>query len=114
MAWLKSIRESSARRELAMLRDHLSAILKGHQPGMLAAIDQHAAAVRDILGLTAGAAGPVELAAYAQGVRDAAAERGWRIESVSERDDWVTLRLLGTVSMASSDLRSGLQDLPQL
>jgi hypothetical protein len=108
------MRESSARRELALLRDHLSTRLNIGHPGVQAAVDQHAAAVRDILGLTAGAAGPIELSAYAQGVRDAAAERGWNIEAISGSADWVTLRLLGTVSLASSELSSGLRELPQL
>jgi hypothetical protein len=114
MAWLRIMREASARRELAALHDRLLAGLNIRRAGLQAAIDQHAAAVRDILGLTVGSAGPVELAAYARGVQDSAAERGWRFERIAGGHDWVTVRLLATVSLASSDPRSGLQDLPRL
>ncbi|NIK59070.1 DUF6401 family natural product biosynthesis protein [Kribbella shirazensis] len=112
MAWLRIMRESAARRELAVLKDQLLAGLGAYSPALQAAIDQHAAAVRDILGLTAGSAGPVELAAYARGVQDSAAERGWRIDGAG--DDWVMVRLLATVSLSSSERRSGLHDLPRL
>ena len=108
------MREASARRELTALRDRLLERLNIRRPGLQAAIDQHAAAVRDILGLTVGSAGPVELAAYARGVQDSAAERGWRFERIAGSDDWVTVRLLATASLAASDLHSGLKDLPRL
>jgi hypothetical protein len=113
MIWVRMMRESAARRELAWLRDRLLAGLNTFSPGLQAAIDQHAAAVRDILGLTAGSAGPIELAAYARGVQDSAAERGWRIDD-GAGDDWVTVRLLAAASLSSPDVRSGLQELPQL
>ncbi|TQJ06719.1 hypothetical protein FB475_6386 [Kribbella jejuensis] len=106
---MRIVRDASARLELAMLRGDLLSRMKSYEPGLQAAVDQHAAAVRDILGLTIGSAGPVELAAYAQGVRDAAAEHGWSLEHSSE-SDWVTLRLLATVSLTSADTL----ELPQL
>ncbi|GAB2651013.1 DUF6401 family natural product biosynthesis protein [Kribbella swartbergensis] len=97
MTWLRPLQEASARRELARLRDRLVPGLGSFEPALQAAIDQHAAAVRDILGLTAGRAGPVELAAYARGVLDAAGEQGWRSPDIP---DWVTIRVLATVGLA--------------
>lgn len=95
-----------AKRELAVLAERLGLDgLAEWPPGLLAAVDQHAAAVRDILVLTSGRAGVVELASYARGVQDAARERGWRPSGpVAVRADWVSLRLAGTcmVAMASS------------
>ncbi|SCL54645.1 DUF6401 family natural product biosynthesis protein [Micromonospora chersina] len=66
-------------------------------PGLLAAVDQHAAAVRDSLhgdrrGLTVAA-----LAGYAEGMRDAAREHGWvpPAEPIDwSEPDWVLTRLL--------------------
>ncbi|WP_350276386.1 DUF6401 family natural product biosynthesis protein [Kribbella sp. HUAS MG21] len=112
MVWVRIVRESAARRELALLRDRLLTGLTAYGPGLQATIDQHAAAVRDILGLTAGSAGPVELAAYARGVQDSAGERGWRIGGAG--DDWVTVRLLAAASLASADAHAGLHELPRL
>jgi hypothetical protein len=74
--------------------------LRSFEPALLAAVDQHAAAIRDILGLTAGRSGPVELAAYARGVRDAATEYGWPGGRISAGADWVTIRLLAAASLA--------------
>ncbi|MFD2395640.1 DUF6401 family natural product biosynthesis protein [Prauserella oleivorans] len=88
-------------------------------PGLLATIDQHAAAVRDILALSGAKVGAVELAGYARGILDAARESGWTPPEPGgpgDRDvpsahnlDWVTLRLAavcllataGTVAMAT-------------
>ena len=46
-------------------------------PAMLAAVDQHAAGVRDSLSADVRPMTPVILAAYAEGVRDAAFKHGW-------------------------------------
>ncbi|WP_202867750.1 DUF6401 family natural product biosynthesis protein [Kribbella pittospori] len=75
-----------------------------------AAIDQHAAAVRDILAMTAGRAGPIQLAAYARGIQDVAADRGWHPDTGAP--DWVTLRLLAACDLALSDRRSRIHSLP--
>src|SRR4051812_48821006 len=70
MGWLRTWREAAAVRELAVLGARLRGEgLEGVGPHLRAAIDQHAAAVRDILALTAGRAGPVQLAAYSRGCR---------------------------------------------
>ncbi|GGK25717.1 hypothetical protein GCM10010124_17860 [Pilimelia terevasa] len=73
-------------------------------PGLRAALDQHAAAVRDSLGgdtaaLTAGA-----LAGYAAGLCEAAGTRGWRMpaEPVDwSAADWVATRLLAVCALAA-------------
>ncbi|WP_166658575.1 hypothetical protein [Kribbella sp. VKM Ac-2571] len=46
--------------------------------------------------------------------RELTALRGWRFERIAGSDDWVTVRLLATASLAGSDLHSGLPDLPRL
>jgi hypothetical protein len=73
--------------------------------GLLAAIDQHAAAVRDSLSASAHPLTAVILAAYAEGVRDAAFKHGWTPpgEEIDwTRNDWVLRRLLAVVTLARS------------
>ena len=72
-------------------------------PGLLAAIDQHAAAVRHSLSASAHPLTAVILAAYAEGVRDAAFKHGWRPPAGPidwTANDWVLNRLLGVCSLA--------------
>jgi hypothetical protein len=116
MTWFRILQEASARRELTLLSDRIIPGLRSVEPALQAAIDQHAAAIRDILSLTAGRAGLVEVAAYARGVRDAAVERGWPARCVSVETDWVTVRLLAAVSLALSTDRQRYEaaDLPAL
>jgi hypothetical protein len=72
-------------------------------PGLLAAVDQHAAGVRDSLSADVRPLTAVILAAYAEGVRDAAVKHGW-VPPVDEIDwsagDWVLRRLLAVVQLA--------------
>ncbi|WP_433619282.1 DUF6401 family natural product biosynthesis protein [Dactylosporangium sp. CA-139114] len=68
---------------------------------MLAAVDQHAAAVRDRI--TAGAGMLTELASYADGLIDRATQLGWR-EPDAATADWrgappVTVRLLAVCAL---------------
>ena len=67
-------------------------------PGLLAAVDQHAAEVRDTLTDRRGRLHPMHLAAYADGVADAATARGWSQEEIMSGDwsraSWPSLRLL--------------------
>jgi hypothetical protein len=73
--------------------------------GLLAAVDQHAAAVRDsLLGdvrpLTAAA-----LAGYADGVVDAAVEHGWRLPEPPidwSRPDWILVRILAVCALTAA------------
>ena len=96
--------EAAARRELLRLSRTLNDGLDDSTslgPGWLASIDQHAAAVRDILALGAGRVGAIELAAYARGVHDAAAESGWRPpDNGLIAADWVCLRLVAACRLA--------------
>jgi len=76
----------------------------GRSVRLLAAIDQHAAAVREALGDPKEGPSLVSLAGYASGIRDALIEIGWRLARISEVDwataDWPTLRLLAICSLA--------------
>jgi hypothetical protein len=78
-------------------------------PGLTAAVDQHAAAVRDILtgGVegSATAAGVILLAGYARGLLDHAREKGWPVEAPTMLSgwthvNWLTTRLLAVCDMA--------------
>ncbi len=78
-------------------------------PGLLAAVDQHAAAVRDTLAEEAGGGaapiGAVALAAYAAGVCDTAARHGWQLPTGTGTGDWSApawplLRLLAVCALA--------------
>lgn len=76
-------------------------------PALLAALDQHAAAVRDSLRGDLHPLTPVALAGYAEGVRDAANEYGWRapagpIDWSAAASDWVLTRLLAVCALATS------------
>jgi hypothetical protein len=66
-------------------------------PGLLASVDQHAAAIRESLSAGDRPLTAIGLAAYAEGVRDAAYRHGWRSPSGSvdwSEADWVLHRLL--------------------
>jgi hypothetical protein len=103
----------SARRFLHRLHDEVGAAglaAAAAVPGLSAAIDQHAAAVRDstTIGLEASAAvaGAVLLAAYARGVLEHARQQGWRppaadLHSYSNAD-WTTVRLVSVCALAAS------------
>ncbi|HLL69520.1 MAG TPA: DUF6401 family natural product biosynthesis protein [Micromonosporaceae bacterium] len=73
-------------------------------PTLLAAVDQHAAAVRDALSEPSRGLAAVALAGYACGVRDTAIEHNWQVPDPADTDwraaDWPTLRLLGVCSLA--------------
>lgn len=73
-------------------------------PGLLAAVDQHQAAVRDSLQADARPLTAVVLAAYAEGVREAAYKYGWEApQAVDWRvRDWVLVRLLAVCQIAST------------
>ena len=70
-------------------------------PGLTAAVDQHAAAVRDILvvGVEGSTGvGPVLLAGYARGLLDHAKEQDWPV-GVGMLD-WLNTRLLAVCELA--------------
>jgi hypothetical protein len=73
--------------------------------GLLAIVDQHVAGIRDSLSADVRPITAVVLAAYAEGVRDAAVKHGWspptdRIDW--SQQDWVLLRLLAVCALARS------------
>ncbi|TQM38983.1 DUF6401 family natural product biosynthesis protein [Pseudonocardia cypriaca] len=80
-------------------------------PALLAAVDQHAAGVRDILLLgvegAAVAAGAVLLAGYAKGLLDQAGTDPARLRAAVgdgwHRADWLTLRVLAVCALSRDD-----------
>ena len=71
-------------------------------PGLLAAVDQHVAGIRDSLSSDVRPLTPIILAAYAEGVRDAAFKHGWRAPEGPidwAQNDWVLHRLLAVCSL---------------
>jgi hypothetical protein len=110
--------ERSARRVLDRLHGQVGAaglVAAAAIPGLGAVVDQHAAAVRDILttGVEPGcaAAGTVLLAGYAQGVLDHVRESGAPLLVPDGTAgwlgaDWVSVRLLAVCALARN-LRPG-------
>jgi len=106
--------EEAARKTLADLHEQFGTAglaAAAALPGLAAAVDQHAAAVRDILAWgveqSAVVAGVVLLAGYARGVLDSARAQGWRTPAPATvpewaRADWVVLRLLGVCVLAAN------------
>jgi hypothetical protein len=104
--------EFSARRTLAHLQDRIGGpglAAAASVPGLVAVVDQHAAAVRDILAYGVNLRGPaaavVLLAGYARGLVDQARELGWHVGVPNRpegwaRADWVTTRLLAICELA--------------
>jgi hypothetical protein len=71
--------------------------------GLLAIVDQHVAGVRDSLSADVRPITAVVLAAYAEGVRDAAMKHGWTppMDGIDwTQQDWVLLRLLAVCTLA--------------
>lgn len=75
-------------------------------PWLTAAVDQHAAVVRDTLAGRDGTVSVTDLAAYADGLSDAAAQRGWSHTEVADGDwaqaSWPSLRLLAVCAIADA------------
>jgi hypothetical protein len=76
----------------------------GRSPWLTALVDQHAAVVRDALAGPDGRVAVTGLAAYADGVSDAAAKRGWHLDEVGDGGwayaSWPTIRLLAVCAVA--------------
>ncbi|MFG2057394.1 DUF6401 family natural product biosynthesis protein [Micromonospora sp. NPDC048930] len=74
-------------------------------PGLLAEVDQHAAAVRDSLHGDSRPLTVAALAGYAEGVRAAAREHGWAPPATPidwSEPDWLLTRLLAVCALARS------------
>jgi hypothetical protein len=73
-------------------------------PGLRAAIDQHAAALRDLLGDGDRAPSPIGLAGYADGLRDMAGGLGWHLPQPHQVDwpaaPWLLVRLVAVCELA--------------
>jgi hypothetical protein len=73
-------------------------------PGLLAAVDRHAAEVRDALADRDGRVARTSLAAYADGVSDTAAQHGWDSSAPRggdwSRASWPVVRLLAVCLLA--------------
>jgi hypothetical protein len=106
--------EHHAQRWLARLTEQVGGaglVAAAAVPALLAAVDQHAAGVRDILLLgvegSAAAAGAVLLAGYAKGLLDEAGTDATRLRAaVGEswhRADWLTVRVLAVCALARDD-----------
>src|SRR6476469_3713763 len=110
--------ERSARRLLDRLHEQLGTagmVAAAAVPGLAAMVDQHTAAVRDILviGIESGAsvAGEVLLAGYARGVQDHVRERGLTLPIPADpagwrEASWYHVRLLAVCALARN-LRPG-------
>lgn len=122
MGWLSGAQQVAfARRDLETLTRRLGAAgvtASALDPGRLASVDQHSAAVRDILTMDGGTLGIVDLAAYAQGVLDAAAEADWTPEthhcSPCPTGEWIALRLLAVCALAEASPADDVPDIDPL
>lgn len=101
----------SARSALAALHTSIGAAglaAATTRPALLAQVDQHAAAIRESLLADVRPLNTVLLSRYAEGVRDAAVESGWRAPAGStdwsdpdwSDPDWVLTRLLAVCFLA--------------
>ena len=106
--------EHRAQRWLAGLMDQVGTAglaAAATLPALLAAVDQHAAGVRDILLLgvegSAAAAAAVLLAGYAKGLLDQAGTDGHRLRAAVgvcwHRADWLTVRVLAICALSRDD-----------
>lgn len=69
------------------------------RPGLVAAVDQHAAAIRDILITDERGPRPSAVRDYLHGFLDGARQRGW-YPAVGVFDEWEDIRLLACCRMA--------------
>jgi hypothetical protein len=98
-----SVREPAARTTLAELADRLDTGGAAASPWLIAQVDQHAAEVRDALLDHLGRLPVVRLAAYADGVLDSAARRGWCLDTAEAADvSWPMLRLRAVCALSAS------------
>lgn len=65
-------------------------------PGLAAAVDQHAAAVRDVLTASGDQPVPEVLLDYVHGFTDTAVERGWW---PADEYDWETIRVIAVYAL---------------
>jgi Family of unknown function (DUF6401) len=68
----------------------------GRMPGLAADVDQHAAAIRDVIAASGEELTPRVLRDYLDGFTDAAIERGWW---PGDGFDWETVRVIAVCSL---------------
>lgn len=78
--------------------DEFEVLTTQPQPGLLAQIDQHAAAIRDSLTRDGLGMNRRSLTDYMRGFVDGARERGWH--PIGAKHDWATLRLVSICWLA--------------
>ena len=75
-------------------------------PGLIAQLDQHVTQIRRVVTDRSGRMHATTLAAYADGVADAAAARGWTADETAgrgwHRASWPSLHLLAVCVLAAS------------
>jgi hypothetical protein len=76
-------------------------VLAARVPGMLAAVDQHAAEVRDALGGAQGHLSANSLLGYARGFVEAAVGRGW-VPLAGHGTDWESVRLTAVCQLIAA------------
>lgn len=101
------VRLAAARAALAELAHRLGTpglAAAATRPGLLAEVDQHAAALRDLLGDGVRPPSPIALAGYAEGLRDTAADLGWQVPTADGADwaraPWLLVRLVAVCQLA--------------
>jgi hypothetical protein len=104
-----SVRLAAARATLADLAERLGnpgLAAAARLPGLLAEVDRHGAALRDLLGENDRAPSPIGLAGYADGLRDMAGDLGWRQPPADQVDwaraPWLLVRLLAVCQLAAA------------
>ncbi len=95
----------AARSHLALLTASVGApglAAAAARPGLLALVDQHAAAIRDSLDGDRRPLTPAALSGYAEGVRETARAHGLLPEGAADftAPDWVLVRLLAVCALA--------------
>ncbi|TML23097.1 MAG: hypothetical protein E6G35_14485 [Actinobacteria bacterium] len=107
-----SVRLAAARAALADLADRVGTpglAAAATLPGLLAAVDQHAATLRDLLGEDDRGPSPIGLAGYADGLRDMAGDLGWRLPQPEQVDwtraPWLLVRLVAVCQLAATTSR---------
>lgn len=102
------VRLAAARATLADLTDRVGTpgvAAARELPGLLAELDQHGAALRDLLGEPGRGPSPISLAGYADGLRDMAGDLGWQLPDADHVDwsraPWLLVRLVAVCQLAA-------------
>jgi hypothetical protein len=99
---------AAARASLSDLADRVGApgtAAAARLPGLLAALDQHGAALRDLLSEDGRGPSLISLAGYAEGLRDMAGDLGWQLPRPEQVDwaqaPWLLLRLVAVCQLSA-------------